>query len=109
MDFEAHRRLYREQHSTVGCKVTHMFGVPTIVVSLIMLAFNWKLAIALFVVGWALQFIGHFVFEKNKPVLFSDPKNPLTYFYAVVFVAEEWWKLITTGSLADEGQKRGDR
>ena len=99
MNFEQHRALYRREHSTVGCKVTHMFGVPMIVTSLLMLFFCWQWALGLFVAGWILQFAGHFVFEGNRPVLFSDPSNKLTYFYAVIFVMEEWWQLLTTGSL----------
>lgn len=102
MTFHEHRLMYRSQHRTVGCKITHMFGVPMIVVSLVMFFFAWKLAVALFLAGWTLQFIGHFVFEKNKPVLFQDPTNPLTYFYAVVFVGEEWWRLITRGTLKED-------
>ena len=101
MDFNAHRRHYRDNHRSVGCKLTHMFGVPMIVASLVILIFNFKLALILFAAGWTLQFIGHFVFEGNRPVLFSDPKNKLTYFYAVIFVVEEWWQLLTTGSLKD--------
>lgn len=102
MDFKAHRRHYRQNHRTLGCKVTHMFGVPLIVLTLPALFFSWKLALACFVFGWFLQFIGHFVFEKNKPVLFSDPSNPLTYFYAIIFVMEEWGKLLTGRSLTDD-------
>ena len=106
MDFAAHRRLYRREHRTLGCKLTHMFGVPLIVASLITLFFAWKLAIGMFVVGWLLQFTGHFVFEKNKPVLFADPSNPLTYFYAVIFVAEEWWKLLTFQGLGGDDEEK---
>jgi hypothetical protein len=99
MDLKAHRELYRREHSTLGCKITHMFGVPLIMASLITVFFAWKIGLAMFVIGWALQFAGHYVFEKNKPVLFSDPSNPFTYFFAIIFVAEEWWSLITTGKL----------
>lgn len=102
MDLQAHRRLYRQEHRTVGCKLTHMFGVPLIVASVITLFFTWKLALIMFVVGWALQLIGHYVFEGNRPVLFSDPSNPLTYFYAVIFVGEEWVRLLTLKGLSDE-------
>lgn len=105
MDFAAHRRLYRQEHRTVGCKLTHMVGVPLIVASLITLFFAWKLALGMFVLGWVLQFTGHFVFEKNKPVLFSDPSNPLTYFYAVIFVAEEWWHLLTFQGLGGDSDE----
>lgn len=99
MNFEQHRELYRREHSTLGCKLTHMFGVPLIVASVIVLFFSWQWALGMFAFGWVLQFAGHFLFEGNKPVLFSDPSNKFTYFYAVIFVMEEWYQLITTGRL----------
>jgi len=105
MDYQAQKRLYQEQHRTVGCKVTHMFGVPMIYASLVVVFFSWPTALALFGVGWVLQFTGHYVFEKNRPVFLTDPKNPFTYIAALVFVAEEWWKLLTTGTLKDKRTK----
>src|SRR5260370_37721173 len=44
----------------------------------------------LFVGGWALQYVGHYVFEKNKPAFYSDP-----YYLLVgpVWVAAEWMQL----------------
>lgn len=104
MDFAAHRRHYRQNHRTVGCKLTHMVGVPLIVASLVTVFFAWKLAMAMFAFGWALQFAGHYLFEGNKPVLFADPANPFTYFYAVIFVAEEWWRVLTLRSLDEHDE-----
>jgi uncharacterized membrane protein YGL010W len=93
--FQAHMRLYRAEHRTLGCKITHMFGIPMIVASLPTIFFHWQVAIALFGIGWALQFIGHYVFEKNRPVVLADPLNPLTYLTAIVFVTEEWAKVLS--------------
>jgi uncharacterized membrane protein YGL010W len=44
----------------------------------------------LFVGGWALQLVGHKVFEKNKPAFLSDP-----YYLLVgpVWVGAEWMEL----------------
>jgi uncharacterized membrane protein YGL010W len=94
-NLESHLRYYRSQHRTLGCKITHMFGIPMIAVSIPLLFFSWPTSVGLFVVGWALQFIGHFVFEHNSPVLFSDPKDPMTYIVALVFCADEWKNLFT--------------
>lgn len=106
MTFAEHRRHYRQEHRTLGCRLTHMFGVPLILTTLPALIFwGWICAAGCFVFGWFLQFLGHFVWEKNKPVLFSDPKNPLTYFYAVIFVGEEWLRLLTFRSLTDPEDK----
>jgi uncharacterized membrane protein YGL010W len=58
-------------------------SIPTAVV-------NPPLAGGLFVGGWALQFIGHSVFEKRKPSFFADP-----YYLLVgpVWVTAEWMEL----------------
>jgi uncharacterized membrane protein YGL010W len=93
--FQSHQRHYREHHKTLGCKITHMIGVPMIALSIPVLFIHWQWAIALFVIGWIFQFIGHYVFEKNKPVFMNDPQNPLTYFSAIFFVADEWWHMLT--------------
>ena len=100
-NFQEHMEYYRQQHSTLGCKITHMFGIPLIAVSVPMLFFQWKVAILLFVVGWALQFIGHIAFEKNRPVFLSDIADPRTYVSALLFAAEEWGKLLSGKPLVE--------
>jgi uncharacterized membrane protein YGL010W len=63
-------------------------GIPLIVVStLLFLAASavaglWRLALALFVAGWALQFLGHAV-EGKRPEFFSD--------WRFLFVGLRWW------------------
>ncbi|HEY9791000.1 MAG TPA: DUF962 domain-containing protein [Candidatus Obscuribacterales bacterium] len=99
--FEEHMQFYREQHSSLGCKITHMFGVPLIAASIPVAIFNWRLGAAMFGGGWVLQFIGHYAFQKNNPVFLEDPKNPWTYCSALVFVGEEWTKLLSGKPLAD--------
>ena len=102
MNLETYRRHYRQLHQSVGCRLTHMFGIPLIVASLVIVFFSWKLALILMVPGWLLLWAGHYLFEQNRPALFSDWKNPLIYLSAVIFVGEEWWRLLTTGSLKEE-------
>ena len=99
--FEAHMQFYRSQHTTLGCKVTHMFGIPLIAVSLPIVLFNWQVGVGLFIFGWFLQFVGHYVFQRNNPVFFENPLDPLTYAAALVFCAEEWSKLLTGKPLVD--------
>ena len=43
-----------------------------IVVSLPLFFFSWRLALALFIVGWIFQFIGHAI-EGNQPAFFRHP------------------------------------
>ena len=43
--------------------------------------FRWRWALALFVVGWMLQFVGHAI-EGNRPAFFQSP---------VYFLVGPWW------------------
>jgi uncharacterized membrane protein YGL010W len=63
---------YKRDHKHPMNKLTHAFGIPMIVVSLPLVFWNWQWALALFVVGWILQFVGHF-FEGNQPSFFRNP------------------------------------
>ncbi len=84
-------RLYQEGHTKLGTKLTHMFGIPMIVASIPTAIVNPPVAGGLFVGGWALQYIGHYVFEKNKPAFYGDP-----YYLLVgpVWVTAEWLDLL---------------
>lgn len=99
--FSEHMEIYRSEHRTLGCKVTHMIGVPLIAASLPTAFFNFPAAAGMFGAGWVLQVTGHYVFEKNKPVLFADPTNPMTYIAAITFVGEEWGKVLTGKPLVE--------
>ena len=82
---------YQKEHTKLGTKLTHMVGIPMIVASIPTAVVNPPLAGGLFVGGWALQFIGHAVFEKQKPSFFSDP-----YYLLVgpVWVAAEYMQML---------------
>lgn len=138
-----HLALYRAGHQTLGCRITHMIGIPMIMASLVAFIlysiiplqivglithcafsqttlssflFCWRVAlpnilkdvlvmpgllvnlysgIALFTVGWFLQFLGHVAFEKNSPLFLNNPFNPLSYTTAVIFTAQEYGQFIT--------------
>lgn len=83
--------LYQEGHTKLGTKLTHMVGIPMIVAAFPTAPVSPPLAGALFVGGWALQLVGHSVFEKNKPAFLADP-----YYLLVgpVWVAVEWLELL---------------
>jgi uncharacterized membrane protein YGL010W len=78
---------YARDHAQLGTKLTHMVGIPLIVASLPVMPLNPPLGGAMFVGGWALQFIGHYVFEKNDPKFFGDPANLVI---GVVWAGMEW-------------------
>ncbi|MFN2501164.1 MAG: Mpo1-like protein [Pyrinomonadaceae bacterium] len=79
---------YSESHRHPMNRLTHKIGIPMIAVSLVLipLAFFvtgvWRIAIALFVIGWILQFVGHY-FEGKPPEFMKD--------YRFLFVGLRWW------------------
>jgi uncharacterized membrane protein YGL010W len=91
--YEKRLAYYQSQHRTVGCKITHMIGVPVIALSVPMLVIKPKLAMKMHVVGWILQFIGHDVYEHNKPVLL-ETKDPLIILAALQFCKDEWMRAL---------------
>lgn len=105
---QTHMAHYRAEHRTIGCKITHMVGVPTIVGSFPTIVFDWQIGLAMLVFGWTLQFAGHRYFERNKPVLMADPKNLLTYLSALIFVSQEWIQVLTGRGFVKEPQAAPD-
>ncbi|MBA3769941.1 MAG: DUF962 domain-containing protein [Blastocatellia bacterium] len=79
---------YAESHQHPVNRVTHTLGIPMIVLSIILLpisffiSYVWIAALSLFVIGWLLQFIGHY-FEGKPPEFFKD--------YRFLFVGTRWW------------------
>ena len=63
---------YKAKHRHPLNKLCHTFGIPMIVVSLPLFFVDWRIALALFVVGWILQFVGHAI-EGNQPAFFGNP------------------------------------
>lgn len=106
--FEEHIELYKTQHQSLGCKITHMFGVPLLAVSLPMLIFNPRAAIRLFITGLILQVAGHYFFEHNKPVLASKSRSIMTYVAALVFIMEEWKDLLSGHGISGYSTKKPD-
>lgn len=79
---------YSQSHQNKINKLTHQFGIPMIALSILLIIPSifigglWKIALGLFVVGWILQFIGHY-FEGKPPEFFKD--------YRFLFVGLRWW------------------
>lgn len=90
--FAEYMQSYSEEHTHPMTRLTHMIGIPMIVASLPLIPAAPPLGIGLFAGGWALQLIGHAVFEKNKPAFASDP-----YYLLIgpVWVAAEAFEMVT--------------
>lgn len=85
--FDEKMDYYRSQHTTLGCRATHLVGIPTVAAALPVSLARPKVGLPLLAAGWALQVAGHRIFEKNSPAL---TKGFLTYQFAgLAFWCEE--------------------
>jgi hypothetical protein len=90
--FEEKMAYYRSQHTTTGIRATHLVGIPAVAAALPLTLARPRVGVPLFLSGWALQIIGHKVFEKNSPAL---TKGFFTYqFCGLAFWCEEMADLI---------------
>jgi uncharacterized membrane protein YGL010W len=86
-DLKAMLEKYRQDHQHPVNRALHTIGIPTIVASVFVFPLNPILGVAMFVIGWILQFVGH-VFEGKAPSFFSDPR--------FLLVGPIWaWKKLT--------------
>lgn len=63
---------YRAKHRHPVNKLCHTIGIPMIIISLPLFLFSWRWALALFIIGWIFQFVGHAI-EGNQPAFFKNP------------------------------------
>jgi uncharacterized membrane protein YGL010W len=64
--------------------------IARLIASSVSIAWLWIIAVALFGVGWALQIVGHQVFEGKRPTLLDSPVQMLIspmYMFAKLFIA----------------------
>jgi len=79
---------YATSHQHPVNRACHTIGIPLIALSIplfvvaLMVPGFWKIPLALFVVGWVFQFIGH-AFEGKPPEFFKD--------WRFLFVGLRWW------------------
>ncbi len=79
---------YAESHTHPVNKLTHKIGIPMIAVSILLVPVVffitgfWMILLALFILGWILQFVGHY-FEGKPPEFFKD--------WRFLFVGLRWW------------------
>ena len=80
--------LYSQSHTNRINRLTHLFGIPLVASSIIVLVLSIFLpalrttGITMFTLGWLLQFMGH-AFEGKKPEFFKD--------WRFLFVGLRWW------------------
>lgn len=85
---------YSKSHEHPINRLTHKIGIPMIAIAILLipLAFFiegfWKIPLALFIIGWIFQFVGH-GFERKPPEFFKD--------WRFLFVGLRWWIKKTFG------------
>ena len=87
--------FYLQEHSNRTCRRLHFVGTSLsllFLIGLVVTGHIWYL-VAAFVSGYGFAWIGHFVFEKNRPASF---KRPLFSFRG------DWvmWRDMLTGKIA---------
>ena len=79
---------YAQSHTHPINRACHTIGIPIVALSIVLLLLSmgvnglFKPALALFVMGWLFQFIGH-AYEKKPPEFFKD--------WRFLFVGLRWW------------------
>jgi hypothetical protein len=67
--------FYLSEHRTTACRRLHFAGTATVIgllVAGLMLTKWWLLALTP-IAGYGFAWLGHFVFERNKPATFAHP------------------------------------
>jgi uncharacterized membrane protein YGL010W len=79
---------YARSHEHPINRICHTIGIPLIALSIplfvaaLFVPGLWRVALALFIVGWIFQFVGH-AFEGKPPEFLHD--------WRFLFVGLRWW------------------
>lgn len=82
---------YLREHSNLMCRKLHFVGTCGVVALLLLFFFtgNFMTLALLPVVGYGFAWIGHFLFEKNRPATFKHP------FYSLLGDFRMFWDILT--------------
>ncbi len=87
--------FYLSEHSNQTARRLHFTGTSLALACLLFAAFKmlwWYIPLAL-VLGYGFAWVGHFVYEKNRPATFRHP------FYSLMGDWRMWWEMLS-GKLA---------
>ena len=67
--------FYLSQHQDRTCRILHYIGSSLVVLTFIYILFSqkWGMLLLLPVIGYGFAWIGHYIFEKNRPATFEYP------------------------------------
>lgn len=84
--FKAFYPYYLSEHEDVRSRRLHFFGTWLVIVAAILGVVHsawWFLAMPIF--GYGFAWLGHFVFEKNRPATFKHPLYSLAGDWVMFF------------------------
>lgn len=89
--FQAFYPFYLSEHQNGICRRLHFLGSLLVLITLAAALFYRKPALLLLmpVIGYGFAWVGHFVFEKNRPATFSYP------LYSLMGDWVMFWQLLT--------------
>ncbi|MET1078451.1 MAG: Mpo1-like protein [Pseudomonas sp.] len=67
--------FYLEQHSNMVCRRLHYAGSLLILglIGYVLFSQRWALLLFIPLLGYGFAWVGHFIFEKNRPATFQYP------------------------------------
>lgn len=67
--------FYLQEHSNRTCRRLHFIGTSSVLTLLlaVVITGNWVWLWAFPVIGYGFAWVGHFVYEKNRPATFKYP------------------------------------
>lgn len=67
--------FYLSQHQDLTCRRLHFIGSILVLLLIVMavVTFHWGLLLLTPVVGYGFAWVGHFIFERNRPATFQYP------------------------------------
>jgi hypothetical protein len=72
--YEAFWPFYVSQHAHPTNRLLHFVGTAFVLLTLVAsLAVSWTFILAAPLLGYGFAWIGHFVFERNRPATFTYP------------------------------------
>lgn len=79
VNFAAFYVFYLGEHSNPTCRRLHFIGTALMLTltAYVFITGSWLLAGLLPVIGYGFAWLGHFMFEKNKPATFKYPMYSL--------------------------------
>jgi hypothetical protein len=83
--------FYLGEHQNIYCRILHFVGSWCVIGAFVTLAYTsrWGYVWVLPLIGYSFAWVGHLVFEKNRPATFKYP----LYSFAGDWVM--WWQLLT--------------